>query len=105
MNTFFRFLYEFLGQFFMGIWLIIEGLYKFSVKADEIVALSKPGNFIEIRINEKAFVPRGPFRQSSEKTKPQHWSYVMRECLEITSQSYKHHTSREHNTTQRSIHI
>ena len=31
---------------------IIEGLYKFSVKADEIVALSKPGNFIEIRINE-----------------------------------------------------
>lgn len=31
---------------------LIEGLYKFSVKAKEIVDLTKPGNFIEIRINE-----------------------------------------------------
>ena len=28
MNTFFRFLYEFLGQFFLGIWRMIEGFYK-----------------------------------------------------------------------------
>ena len=28
MNTFFRFLYEFLGQFFLGVWKIVEGFYK-----------------------------------------------------------------------------
>ncbi len=28
MNTFFRFLYEFLGQFFLGIWKIIQGFYQ-----------------------------------------------------------------------------
>ena len=28
MSTFFRFFYEFLGQFFLGIWKIIEGFYK-----------------------------------------------------------------------------
>ncbi len=28
MNTFFRFLYEFLGQFFLGVWKIIEGFYQ-----------------------------------------------------------------------------
>ena len=28
MNTFFRFLYEFMGQFFLGIWKIIEGFYQ-----------------------------------------------------------------------------
>lgn len=31
---------------------LLEGLYKFSVDAKEIVELAKPGNFIEIRINE-----------------------------------------------------
>ena len=31
---------------------IIVGIYKFSVKADEIVQLSRPGNFIEIRVTE-----------------------------------------------------
>ena len=31
---------------------IIEGIYKYSVKADEIVKLSKPGNFIEIRVTD-----------------------------------------------------
>lgn len=31
---------------------LLDGLYKFSVDAKEIVDLSKPGNFIEIRINE-----------------------------------------------------
>ncbi len=31
---------------------IIAGIYKFSVKADEIVQLSRPGNFIEIRVTE-----------------------------------------------------
>ena len=28
MNTFFRFLYEFLGQFFLGIWKIVQGFYQ-----------------------------------------------------------------------------
>ncbi len=31
---------------------LLDGLYKFSVDAKEIVDLAKPGNFIEIRINE-----------------------------------------------------
>ena len=31
---------------------LLEGLYKFSVEAKEIVDIAKPGNFIEIRINE-----------------------------------------------------
>lgn len=31
---------------------LLDGLYKFSVDAKEIVDSSKPGNFIEIRINE-----------------------------------------------------
>ena len=31
---------------------LLDGLYKFSVSAKEIVGLAKPGNFIEIRINE-----------------------------------------------------
>ena len=31
---------------------LLDGLYKFSVKAEEIVKISKPGNFIEIRVNE-----------------------------------------------------
>ena len=31
---------------------IIKNIYKFSVKAPEIVELSKPGNFIEIRVTE-----------------------------------------------------
>lgn len=31
---------------------LLEGLYKFSVEAKEIVDSAKPGNFIEIRINE-----------------------------------------------------
>lgn len=31
---------------------LLDGLYKFSVEAQEIVDLAKPGNFIEIRINE-----------------------------------------------------
>lgn len=31
---------------------LLDGLYKFSVDAKEIVNLAKPGNFIEIRINE-----------------------------------------------------
>lgn len=31
---------------------ILDGLYKFSVEAKEIVELAKPGNFIEIRVNE-----------------------------------------------------
>lgn len=31
---------------------LLEGLYKFSVEAKEIVNAAKPGNFIEIRINE-----------------------------------------------------
>lgn len=31
---------------------LLDGLYKFSVDAKEIVNLVKPGNFIEIRINE-----------------------------------------------------
>ncbi len=28
MNTFFRFFYEFLGQFFLGLWKIVEGFYQ-----------------------------------------------------------------------------
>ena len=32
---------------------IINGVYKYSVKADEIVKKSKPGNFIEIRVNNQ----------------------------------------------------
>lgn len=31
---------------------LLDGLYKFSVDAKEVVELAKPGNFIEIRINE-----------------------------------------------------
>lgn len=31
---------------------LLDGLYKFSVEAKEIMDLAKPGNFIEIRINE-----------------------------------------------------
>lgn len=31
---------------------LLDGLYKFSIEAKEIVELAKPGNFIEIRINE-----------------------------------------------------
>ena len=31
---------------------LLDGLYKFSVIAEKIVEISKPGNFIEIRINE-----------------------------------------------------
>lgn len=31
---------------------LLDGLYKFSIEAQEIVDLAKPGNFIEIRINE-----------------------------------------------------
>ena len=33
---------------------LLEGLYKFSVDAKEIVELANPGNFIEIRINENS---------------------------------------------------
>lgn len=33
---------------------LLEGLYKFSVDTKEIVELAKPGNFIEIRINENS---------------------------------------------------
>lgn len=32
--------------------ILLEGLYKFSVEAKEIVDLAKPGNFVEIRVNE-----------------------------------------------------
>ena len=31
---------------------LLDGLYKFSVQAKEIVEFAQPGNFIEIRINE-----------------------------------------------------
>ena len=31
---------------------VLEGLYKFSVEAKEIVDVAKPGNFVEIRVNE-----------------------------------------------------
>lgn len=31
---------------------LLEGLYKFSVEAKEIVSAAKPGNFIEIKVNE-----------------------------------------------------
>ena len=31
---------------------LLDGLYKFSVEAKEIVDVAKPGNFVEIRINE-----------------------------------------------------
>lgn len=31
---------------------ILDGLYKFSVDAKEIVEMAKPGNFIEIKVNE-----------------------------------------------------
>ena len=31
---------------------LLEGLYKFSVEAKEIVEAAKPGNFIEIKVNE-----------------------------------------------------
>ena len=33
---------------------LLEGLYKFSVDAKEIVELANPGNFIEIKINENS---------------------------------------------------
>ena len=33
---------------------IIKNVYKFSIKADEIVGISKPGNFIEIRVTDQA---------------------------------------------------
>ena len=32
---------------------IIKGIYKFSVKASEIVEYAKPGNFIEIRVTDQ----------------------------------------------------
>lgn len=32
---------------------IIEGIYRFCVKADEIVEMAKPGNFIEIRVSDR----------------------------------------------------
>ena len=31
---------------------LISGIFKFSVQADEIVKTAKPGNFIEIRVND-----------------------------------------------------
>lgn len=31
---------------------LLEGLYKFSVEAKKIVEISKPGNFVEIKVNE-----------------------------------------------------
>jgi len=31
---------------------LLDGLYKFSVEAKEIVGLAKPGNFVEIKVNE-----------------------------------------------------
>lgn len=31
---------------------LLEGLYKFSVEAKEIVNIAKPGNFVEIKVNE-----------------------------------------------------
>ena len=31
---------------------LLDGLYKFSVEAKEIVDIAKPGNFVEIRVNE-----------------------------------------------------
>ena len=31
---------------------LLEGLYKFSVEAKEIVDVAKPGNFVEIKVNE-----------------------------------------------------
>ena len=31
---------------------LLEGLYKFSVEAKEIVNVAKPGNFVEIKVNE-----------------------------------------------------
>lgn len=33
---------------------LLYGLYKFSVEAEEIVNVAKPGNFVEIRINENS---------------------------------------------------
>lgn len=33
---------------------LLDGLYKFSVEAEEIVKVAKPGNFVEIRINENS---------------------------------------------------
>ena len=32
---------------------VIKGIYKFSVKASEIVEDAKPGNFIEIRVTDQ----------------------------------------------------
>ena len=32
---------------------VIKGIYKFSVKASEIVETAKPGNFIEIRVTDQ----------------------------------------------------
>ena len=32
---------------------VIDGVYKYSVKAEEIVKSSKPGNFIEIRVSDQ----------------------------------------------------
>ena len=32
---------------------VMDGVYKYSVKAEEIVNLSKPGNFIEIRVSDQ----------------------------------------------------
>ena len=31
---------------------LLEGLYHFTVEANEITEIAKPGNFLEIRINE-----------------------------------------------------
>ena len=31
---------------------LLEGLYKFSVEAKEIVDVAKPGNFVEIKVND-----------------------------------------------------
>lgn len=33
---------------------LLDGLYKFSVETEEIVKVAKPGNFVEIRINENS---------------------------------------------------
>ena len=31
---------------------LVTGIFKFSVQADEIIKTAKPGNFIEIRVND-----------------------------------------------------
>ena len=32
---------------------IVKDVYKFTIKAEEIVKLARPGNFIEIRVNNQ----------------------------------------------------